>query len=302
MPDFAQTAYQKGISCADAIFATQEALLMHVRDSGKPFLCLYDIEKAFDSVELPILLKQLYSVGIKGKLWRLLKHWYSTSSAKVKVNRHISSCFNISRGVKQGSVLSPTLFLTVMDVLLKWLQESRHGLHIRGTYMGGAIHADDLRTTAASSDSVTEQVITSFASDSCLRLNTSKFETVKISPYSHETAVIQIGDSTISTSKTSKCLGVWWNSNLSAQHSITENVNKARKAFFALGRLGAFQGDLNPLSSCSIFETCIIPVLLYGSETWLLDSTSLNTLESFQHEIGCRMLHVPSSTPNLLSI
>ena len=51
MPDFAQTAYQKGISCADAIFATQEALLTHVRDGGKPFLCLYDIEKAFDSVD-----------------------------------------------------------------------------------------------------------------------------------------------------------------------------------------------------------------------------------------------------------
>ena len=38
-PDFAQTAYQKGLSCADAIYATQEALLTHVRDDGKPFLC-----------------------------------------------------------------------------------------------------------------------------------------------------------------------------------------------------------------------------------------------------------------------
>ena len=62
VPDFAQTAYQKGISCADAIFATQETLLTHVRDGGKPFLCLYDIEKAFDSVELSILLKQLFSI------------------------------------------------------------------------------------------------------------------------------------------------------------------------------------------------------------------------------------------------
>ena len=84
VPDFAQTAYQKGLSCTDAIFATQEALLTHIRDGGKPFLCFYDIEKAFDSVEIPILLKQLYSIGINGKLWRLLKHWYSTSSARVK--------------------------------------------------------------------------------------------------------------------------------------------------------------------------------------------------------------------------
>ena len=195
VPDFAQTAYQKGISCADAIFATQEALLTHVRDGGKPFLCLYDIEKAFDSVELPILLKQLFSIGINGKLWRLLKHWYSTSSAKVKVNGHISSSFDICRGVRQGSVLSPTLFLAVMDILLKWLRESGHGLHVRGTYMGGAIHADDLRTTAASSDSVTSQdkVIKSFTTESCLRLNTSKFEAVKISPHHHETAVSKSG-------------------------------------------------------------------------------------------------------------
>ena len=131
---------------------------------------------------------------------------------------------------------------------------------------------------------------TKWSSDSCLRLNTSKFEAVKFSPYSHETAVIHIG---ISTSKTSICLGVWWNSNLSSQNSATENVYKARKSIFALGRLGAFQGHLNPLSFCSIFETCIIPVLLYGSDTWLLDSTSPNTLESFQHEIKCHILRVP---------
>ena len=54
-----------------------------------------------------------------------------------------------------------------------------------------------------------------------------------------------------------------------------------------------FQGDLNSISSCRIFETCIIPTLLYGSDTWLLDYTSLNALESFQHEIGCRILRLP---------
>ena len=43
----------------------------------------------------------------------------------------------------------------------------------------------------------------------------------------------------------------------------------------------------------SIFETCITPTLLYGCETWLLDSTSLSALESFQHEIGCRILRAP---------
>ena len=37
VPDFAQTAYQKGLSCADAIYTTQEALLTHVHDGGIAF-------------------------------------------------------------------------------------------------------------------------------------------------------------------------------------------------------------------------------------------------------------------------
>jgi hypothetical protein len=80
VPDFSQTAYQKGLSCADA---TQETLLTHVMEAN--ISCVYyDIDKAFDSAEIPILLKRLYSIGINGKLWRLLKHWYSTSSAVSK--------------------------------------------------------------------------------------------------------------------------------------------------------------------------------------------------------------------------
>ena len=49
-----------------------------------------------------------------------------------------------------------------------------------------------------------------------------------------------------------------------------------------MGSLG-----LNPLSS---IEACIIPVLMYGSESWILNSSLLATLKSFQSEIGKRTL------------
>jgi hypothetical protein len=63
--------------------------------------------------------------------------------------------------------------------------------------MGGAIHADDLRTTVFIYKQ--DEVIKSFASDFCLKLNTTKCEVVKISPYSHDMAVVQIGNSSITT-------------------------------------------------------------------------------------------------------
>ena len=128
----------------DAIYATQETLFTHVREGGRPFLCLYDIEKAFDSIELPILLKRLFDFGINGKTWHLLKSWYTCSTSFVR----LKNCpFEVNRGVKQGSVLSPTLFLIVMDVLLQRMKSRNCGLSIRGG-AGAAVHADDLRTTS----------------------------------------------------------------------------------------------------------------------------------------------------------
>ena len=99
-PHMLQTAYQKGISCMDAIFATQEALLAHYREGSKPYLCLFDLEKAYDSVELPILLKWLLDLGINGKCWRFIKNWYTGSRSQIRVDGHLSDPFPVNRGVK----------------------------------------------------------------------------------------------------------------------------------------------------------------------------------------------------------
>ena len=61
-----------------------------------------------------------------------------------------------------------------------------------------------------------------------------------------------------------------WFLDLLASKCISENINKARKAFFGYGSIGAFQGSLSPISSVSIIETCILPSLLYGAENWIL--------------------------------
>ena len=45
----------------------KKVLPIHARDIGKPFLCFFNTDKAFDSVKIPILLKWLYSIGINGK-------------------------------------------------------------------------------------------------------------------------------------------------------------------------------------------------------------------------------------------
>ena len=99
---------------------------------------------------------------------------------------------------------------------------------------------------------------------------------------------ITLGNSFVATKKSARCLGTQWRNDLSARDSINTNIFKARRAFFGLGSTGVFHGKLN--SSSSMFETCIIPVLLFGCKTWLLDTICLQALERFQCEVGRRIL------------
>lgn len=166
IPNCLQTAYRKG-SCSDAIFTTQEALLVHLRKGGHPYLCLFDLEKAFDSIEHSILLKRLFEIGINGRCWRIISDWYSAAMSSVRINSTLSNPFPISRGVKQGSVLSPILFLIAIDSLLSDLKTKDVGLSIYGTFVGAAAHADDVRTIASSKKTIIDQakIIENFTSN-----------------------------------------------------------------------------------------------------------------------------------------
>ena len=87
---------------------------------------------------------------------------------------------SVGRGVKQGSVLSPALFLLVLDPLLRELQAFGQGLSINNFYAGGFLHADDVRTLASSKESLEAQVamVKEFAERNFLKLNVGKCEVV----------------------------------------------------------------------------------------------------------------------------
>ena len=169
-----QSAYRKKTSCADAIMATQEAISRYVEGGDQVFMCLYDLQKAFDTVEYPVLLKRLYDIGVNGKMWRLIKNWYMGARCQVKLESgYLSDSYSVERGVKQGSVLSPTLFLLIMDPLITKLQSYGCGLSINNFFCGAYLHADDIRTLATSPDSLNMQVnlVNNFANENFLKLN-----------------------------------------------------------------------------------------------------------------------------------
>ena len=123
------------------------------------FLC--DMQKGFESIECLVLLDRLCQAGVNEneKTWQLLRSWYDVASCQVQCEGALSSSFTVERGVKQGSVFSPTDFLLVMDPLLQQLELSELRLSVDNFYAGrhGFLHADDIRTLATSIDSLNAQ-------------------------------------------------------------------------------------------------------------------------------------------------
>ena len=51
--------------------------------------------------------------------------------------------------------------------------------------------------------------------------------------------------------------------------AVDEAINKAGRAFFSFETMRAFHGKLNPISGKTIFDMCVIPILLFDSENWI---------------------------------
>ena len=300
VPHFNQSAHRKGISCLDAIFATQEVIAKYVRN--KVHMCLYDLQKAFDSVEYPVLLERLFEVGINGKTWRLLRSWYDGAKCQVRVEGALSKAFVVQRGVKQGSVLSPTLFLLVMNPLLRRLEASGNGLSVNNLYCGCCAHADDIRTLSTSEEGLEDQVksVKEFCGEKFLKLNVQKCEVIMFDRHGGGSrgCNVEVDGETIPGVSVAKCLGYWWKGDLYATAAVDEGIKKARRAFFQFGSIGCFHGGLNPASTKSVIETCVMPVLLYGSENWIVCESLLDKLDSFLGELAKRALGWPKHYSN----
>ena len=75
---------------------------------------------------------------------RLLLYMYTNQSLVVKWNGFYSERFKVTNGVKQGGILSPSLFCIYINDLLDILKEKGIGCYIGSNYCGALSYADDL--------------------------------------------------------------------------------------------------------------------------------------------------------------
>ena len=146
------------------------------------------------------------------------------SKGRVRVGSQPTPPITIECGVLHVSVLSPVLFLMIMNPLLKSLESSQLGPFIGDTYAGAFVHADNVRTLTSSLLTLQKQIdsVKSFANENTLILNHTKFEVLSVStskPQFQAPAGI-LGNQALVAQQQVKCLVYWWSWDLSAKKTV----------------------------------------------------------------------------------
>ena len=121
-----------------------EVISYFIRNNKSVYCCLLDLKKAFDKVEFALLFRKLRQRKFPNIFLRLLIFIYIHQSCRVKWNSVYSEEFEVKNGVRQGAVLSPTLFSLYSDNLLILLEKSGFGCHVNNYYYGSSAYADDI--------------------------------------------------------------------------------------------------------------------------------------------------------------
>ena len=113
--NYHQFGFQKGKSTEHAALDLYENMVKAIEKHEKICAIFLDFDKAFDAVNHDILLRKLKDHGIRGESLEWFKSYQENKKQCVNINGNSSKCSDITRGLPQGSVLGPLLFLIYIN-------------------------------------------------------------------------------------------------------------------------------------------------------------------------------------------
>ena len=260
-----QYGFRKNRSTADAIVDMTQYIYDNL-DQGETVISFFlDFSKAFDTVDHDILLYKLHLYGIRDIALNWFHSYLSGRLQYVSLDDFNSQVHLIDRGVPQGSILGPLLFLIFINDFPSC-----------SNFFKFTLFADDSTLSCkfnnTSADSMCLQleaelcIINDWLNSNRLKLNSDKSHFICFSYRKNVTMrSIKMGDNFINEVNNTKFLGLILDKNLNFREHISHISNKCSKSIGILFRLNSY---LPTKILKALYSSMILPYLNYSIEAW----------------------------------
>ena len=269
-----QIGFRKNCRTSDHILTLKTLIDKAFKKSKYLYTSFVDLSKAFDTINRSSLIYKMKLNGINGPFICLIEDMYKELYCTVKCNNHLSETFKTTLGVKQGCILSPTLFALYMNDLVDTFNDSCDQVTLNSTKISCLMYADDI--VLLSNSAVGLQNLLNRLEQFCdkwnLTVNVRKTKIMifnktgrlmKHIPFTYKNENIDIVNEY-------KYLGIIFKPSGSFTAAAKYLSNKALKALFCI-RQALDSDGANTVLQLKLYEACVKPILLYCSEIWSLD-------------------------------
>ena len=284
-----QMGFRKQYGTADNIHIVRQVIEKSREYKLPLFLCAVDLAKAFDSVEHCSIWTSLEEIGAHPQLVKVLQNIYTSAVSTIEVNGTKIEV-DIKRGVRQGDVISPRLFTLVLDLALRKVDWSSAGLRVNGQRLTHTMFADDCLLFAPNKKTL-RRMMAEF-SDACsevgLTINPKKSEYLN---NQNDHTALKFRGSQLHPRSEVKYLGVTLSVDGDWSNEMKRRISSGWAGFNAYRSI--LKAKSFPMSmKRKIFNSVILPRLLYGCESWAVSKSSMNQLRVVQRKMERAMLNV----------
>ncbi|KAI8427072.1 hypothetical protein MSG28_014711 [Choristoneura fumiferana] len=294
-----QAGFRSGRTCTDHTNTLRILIESCVEWRAELFLAFVDFEKAFDSVQWSALWSCLRQRGIPSKYIGIIQSLYNGSICKVVHDQVLGEPIPVTAGVKQGCLLSPLLFIILLDDVMRKVTQTPRGIPWnKGSHLEDLDYADDIVLISSSLTALQMKLnsLREEAQDKGLRINAGK--TVEMRVQSFENRPIRLNGTPLESVAKFTYLGSTVTNSGGSNDDVDARIRKAKGAFAQLKPVW----DSNVLTrriKVSLFDSIVKSVLLFGCETWKETKGLTNKLQVFVNKCLRSILRI--FWPNTIS-
>ena len=303
--------FLKGSRTTDNIFILQSLIERQLNLGQTLIVCFVDFSKAFDLINRNILFYKITKSGLRGRVIDTLRDLYKKTTFRVKLNGKVSDPINQKTGVNQGGNASPIIFREYLADLKNYLDEQSGvcmaDAEISEMILLHLLWADDLVLISSTAKGTQRQLdgLENFGRKNQTTVNGIK---TKIAVFGKPiTANFTFKGKPLEQVKHYKYVGCVFKAIQRPTGDIFSDnytclYDKASKAMYNMKRKLRPIGELPPSCMFYLFDSCIKPIIIYGSDVWGVNKRGREVADKLFMWYMRSVLKVKATTCNIMTV